>query len=1056
MAESVAAKSTGACDDRQSKRNSRLKRWSAVLLVSAAILAAGFFLFEGFEQGQAAAFYSKEAENRRLLLDPQTGNSEKEKTTYHLLPHSHMDLGWLSTEDVYLVTVSRIINGMLDHLEKNPAAKFNFADIGFLAMHTSQYPESIPRLKALVAEGRVDIINGGYVLLDHASVSYDDMISNYQFGRKYVREKFGSTPKTIWAIDQFGLSAAATKLAVDLGYTAQVINRVPDSVKREMRQTKDLLFKWKPDPFSDSIDTLVLPKHYNSESPMDYDHGVWGYYPGQPYSNILDSSFNLDSQVPKFMDNVKGLNGWFKNREVSCLMGDDFTYIDFSRTYASIDAVFIFVNSNLKTGRFGDAEVKVSTADEYFAAVRNSPIQYDYKVKEEGDFFPLVQYDYEITNKVAWSGYFTTNPHSKLALREFGLLYRGLRSILANHLLENPDKLGSIVETSNHSEWVLGANLHHDTITGTSKMAVAKHYLERQQAELDKTAPVWQALVSHLINGKPEESKPDGEAIQDPLNFFDFLAEWTKPNAISTDFFSTFYPSPKEPSKKIDASTDFKIEFVNPAMGRFDFEAFKQYLIMNQAQPGVKILRFTSKTPIDRLIVKRVNDQKEEVATSLKFVAEAKDQQPSSLWEYSVPVKLACLEYALLQPAESSSKDPPQSSIFAEMTTLTAGDYSLRYEGGSLFIQGPVDLSVAVFMYTFDEQVRNQAGLVTSDIPEINNLDYKEKWMHSPGKYIFSTTDKEPSLLKPSSAKYRFLKENSRVVISLTYDDYGCSAQLEVDPDLPSSEVLTVRLFCEGSRKNRNFDLVVRYSTQLKSDRTFFTDANGLYAMEREREEHGKYVESNYYPITRFAYVQDANQRFTVMVDRGEGATSPKEGVLEVMFYRESKQDDHRGADEDNFEGLPATIFHKLLFENSKQDDQIFRQAQISMDLPPIVVKLITNSDNFSFSLHSNTINAFDPPKYLKVVLDTKSDGSIYARLASMNQQGDLTFDLESLFSGLFTSATLKSYRECTLDFNDIDGNQENLSFKAEVIEKESQKFVTLKPLEIKAFKLVF
>ena len=88
---------------------------------------------------------------------------------------------------------------------------------------------------------------------------------------------------------------------------------------------------------------------------------------------------------------------------------------------------------------------------------------------------------------------------------------------------------------------------------------------------------------------------------------------------------------------------------------------------------------------------------------------------------------------------------------------------------------------------------------------------------------------------------------------------------------------------------------MIRYSTNIKNDKTFYTDSNGLYAMKRTAGEYGRYIECNYYPLTRFMYLQSDLQRVSVLVDRPQGGTSPIEGVLEVMVNRRSITDDQRG-----------------------------------------------------------------------------------------------------------------------------------------------------------------
>jgi len=51
--------------------------------------------------------------------------------TVHLVPHSHMDLGWLWTFDQYNQVTESIISGVIYQLMANTDRKFAFAEMKF-------------------------------------------------------------------------------------------------------------------------------------------------------------------------------------------------------------------------------------------------------------------------------------------------------------------------------------------------------------------------------------------------------------------------------------------------------------------------------------------------------------------------------------------------------------------------------------------------------------------------------------------------------------------------------------------------------------------------------------------------------------------------------------------------------------------------------------------------------------------------------------------------------------------------------------------------------------
>lgn len=75
-------------------------------------------------------------------------------------------------------------------------------------------------------------------------------------------------------------------------------------------------------------------------------------------------------------------------------------------------------------------------------------------------------------------------------------------------------------------------------------------------------------------------------------------------------------------------------------------------------------------------------------------------------------------------------------------------------------------------------------------------------------------------------------------------------------------------------------EVIVRYVTDLRSNDTWFTDANGRGVMQRQRNRRPSYatrvaepVAGNYYPITSGIHIEERGRaEFSVSVDRACGA----------------------------------------------------------------------------------------------------------------------------------------------------------------------------------------
>ena len=74
-------------------------------------------------------------------------------------------------------------------------------------------------------------------------------------------------------------------------------------------------------------------------------------------------------------------------------------------------------------------------------------------------------------------------------------------------------------------------------------------------------------------------------------------------------------------------------------------------------------------------------------------------------------------------------------------------------------------------------------------------------------------------------------------------------------------------------------EIVLRYASDLQSERELYTDANGREMQRRVRDERPTWqlnvtepVAGNFYPVTAAAYIQDDARMLTVHTDRAQGA----------------------------------------------------------------------------------------------------------------------------------------------------------------------------------------
>lgn len=98
------------------------------------------------------------------------------------------------------------------------------------------------------------------------------------------------------------------------------------------------------------------------------------------------------------------------------------------------------------------------------------------------------------------------------------------------------------------------------------------------------------------------------------------------------------------------------------------------------------------------------------------------------------------------------------------------------------------------------------------------------------------------------------------------------------------------------SRNYQGQEIISRFTSELKSDATFYVDANGRQTVKRVRDyrESFNYTDTsepiahNYYPVNSHIYLKDAAKgtHLAILVDRAQGGSSLQDGQLELMVHR--------------------------------------------------------------------------------------------------------------------------------------------------------------------------
>ena len=123
---------------------------------------------------------------------PYTKPEPRYPLTVHLIPHSHDDIGWQKTLDQYFdgsrkdlrwEGVQWELTTVIDALTENPKRRFSEVEMKFFSMWYDIQDEKMQaKVKRLLANGQLEILNAGWSMHDEACPTYTDMIENMMKG----------------------------------------------------------------------------------------------------------------------------------------------------------------------------------------------------------------------------------------------------------------------------------------------------------------------------------------------------------------------------------------------------------------------------------------------------------------------------------------------------------------------------------------------------------------------------------------------------------------------------------------------------------------------------------------------------------------------------------------------------------------------------------------------------------------------------------------------------------------------------------------------------------
>eukprot|EP00002_Diphylleia_rotans_P030542 TRINITY_DN6287_c0_g1_i2.p2 TRINITY_DN6287_c0_g1~~TRINITY_DN6287_c0_g1_i2.p2 ORF type:complete len:527 (+),score=109.26 TRINITY_DN6287_c0_g1_i2:55-1635(+) len=392
--------------------------------------------------------------------------------TCFLIPHSHCDAGWkLTFEQYFEQKVHKILDNVLEVLDQDPTKKFIWSETSFLREWYQRLAKSDQqRFYNLIRESRLEIVNGGWVMMDEASSTLDSQINQLTEGHDFIFDEFHAYPSVAWQIDPFGHAKATAMVFKLAGYTSLVIDRIPLRIKDQRKTSKELQFIWRSSAIvgqESDILTHILDSWYWMPAGIRWEDG-------DPQVN----EENIHRIASQLVFEISQRAAYFQTSDILFPFGSDFSFQDANIMFSNMDKLIAYINHKPEFGM----QLKYATLGHYFDTV-SKKLQAIPRFEQE--YFPFEDFPWG----GFWGGHYTSRPKLKQLVRIHDSMLRTVEflavyeSVFQSFSQRHPGFNSSFLPESRKTSALLN---HHDAITGTSKALVVDDYT----AKLEKSVTI--------------------------------------------------------------------------------------------------------------------------------------------------------------------------------------------------------------------------------------------------------------------------------------------------------------------------------------------------------------------------------------------------------------------------------------------------------------------------------------------------------------------------------------------------------------------------------------
>ncbi|MEU9375707.1 NEW3 domain-containing protein [Streptomyces sp. NPDC048255] len=261
--------------------------------------------------------------------------------TVRLVPHFHYDPMWWNTQAAYAalwdappepgapergweytgVPAFTLVPLHLQQAREDPAYRFVLSEIDYLKPYWDSHPADRAELRALIAEGRLEIVGGTYNEPSTTLTSAETTIRGAVHGLALHRGTLGADPRTAWQLDVFGHDPSFPALMAGCGLDSAVLARGPHHQWGPMADTWGQALR--------PPTAMQLPAEYEWIAPGDSGaQGLLLHYLPAHYSAgwFSDRAPDAEAAAEQLLELYELLRTAAATRNVLIPMGTDFSW----------------------------------------------------------------------------------------------------------------------------------------------------------------------------------------------------------------------------------------------------------------------------------------------------------------------------------------------------------------------------------------------------------------------------------------------------------------------------------------------------------------------------------------------------------------------------------------------------------------------------------------------------------------------------------------------------------------------------------------------------------